>query len=148
MAPLQADAGFVVLINRGFVTPEQTTASNHYTSPGADQDVSLSGLLRMTEPRGGFLRKNAPAQGRWYSRDVVAIAQARQLAIVAPYFIDADAGVGATAGFNAAPGSGPTAPVGGLTVIAFRNTHLQYAFTWLALAGLSAFAAVRVALNR
>jgi surfeit locus 1 family protein len=142
MAPLQADAGFVVLINRGFVTPEQTAATNHYSVVDPGLPIALTGLLRMTEPGGGFLRENAPAQGRWYSRDVAAIAQARQLSIVAPYFIDADASI------DAAPTARSHGPVGGLTVIAFRNAHLSYAFTWLALAGLSAFAAIRVALNR
>ena len=146
MAPLQADAGFVVLINRGFVSPEQTTASAHYPDPSPH--TTITGLLRMTEPNGVFLRKNAPSENRWYSRDVTAIVQARQLSRVAPYFIDADANVSPEAVINAAPGARPTAPVSGLTVIAFRNTHLSYAFTWLALAGLSAFAAVRVALNR
>ena len=129
MAPLQADAGFVVLINRGFVTPEQ----HDYPPPG--QRVTVTGLLRITEPVGGFLRKNAPAQERWYSRDVAAIAHTRQIPMAAPYFVDADA-------------NSMSPPIGGLTVVSFRNAHLSYAFTWLALAGLSAFAAVRVALNR
>ena len=45
-----------------------------------------------------------------------------------PIFIDADA--------TANPGG---LPVGGLTVIAFRNSHLVYALTWFALAaGLAA----------
>jgi surfeit locus 1 family protein len=42
---------------------------------------------------------------------------------VAPYFIDADA----------APNPGGW-PVGGLTVVHFRNSHLSYALTWYALA--------------
>ena len=53
----------------------------------------------MTEPGGGFLRRNDPAAGRWHSRDVRAIAAARGLDEVAPYFIDAErrrAGRGAT----------------------------------------------------
>ena len=44
----------------------------------------------------------------------------------APYFIDADA--------TPNPGS---YPVGGLTVVAFRNSHLSYALTWFALAILT-----------
>ncbi len=62
-----------------------------------------------------------------------AIAAARGLSDVAPYFVDADAAPGA-----AAPTAGP---VGGLTVIAFPNNHLVYALTWYGLALMVAGAA-------
>jgi surfeit locus 1 family protein len=52
---------------------------------------TIGGLLRISEPHGGFLRSNDPAADRWFSRDVQAIATARGLANVAPYFIDAEA---------------------------------------------------------
>jgi surfeit locus 1 family protein len=129
MTPLRTDQG-VVLINRGFVPPERKAASTRRR--GAPQgEVTITGLLRMSEPHGGFLRSNDPAAGRWYSRDVAAIARARHLQGVAPFFIDADA----------APNPGGY-PVGGLTVVTFRNAHLAYALTWFALSGLSAFGAL------
>ena len=182
LTPLRQADGTVVLINRGFVPPERRERAAH----GAAEDempATVSGLLRISEPGGQFLRHNDPAHGLWYSRDVNAIAVARGLKVrVAPYFIDADAGgtsasvgamaaVGAgdaaggasagagasgtagvsgaasvrdTAGASGTPGvsaSGDalagttdTRPVGGLTVIAFRNTHLSYALTWYGLA--------------
>jgi surfeit locus 1 family protein len=74
------------------------------------------------------LRPNKPDEGRWFSRDVAAIAKARALGPVAPFFIDA----------GPAPNPGGL-PVGGLTVVRFRNAHLAYALTWFALAGLSIF---------
>src|SRR5262249_18990521 len=77
----------------------------------------------MTEPKGGFLRHNDPAHDRWYSRDVTAIAAARGLSDVAPFFIDADA----------VPGENEY-PIGGLTVVRFPNNHLIYALTWCGLA--------------
>jgi surfeit locus 1 family protein len=86
----------------------------------------VTGLLRLTEPKGGFLRTNDAAAGRWFSRDVAEIALARNLTSVAPYFIDADAS-----------GSPNAYPVGGLTVVAFTNHHLQYALTWFAMAALT-----------
>jgi cytochrome oxidase assembly protein ShyY1 len=48
---------------------------------------------RISETRGGFLRANDAAAGRWYSRDVAAMAAALglQQSSVAPYFVDADA---------------------------------------------------------
>jgi len=84
----------------------------------------------MTEPRGAFLRHNDAAVNHWYSRDVQAIATARGLTHVAPYFIDAEA----ASPSGAAPAVAGAFPVGGLTVIAFHNSHLVYAITWYTLA--------------
>ena len=126
MTPLQLEDESLVLVNRGFVAPESRAPALHPAN--VDAAVTISGLLRMTEPRGMLLRSNDPAANRWYSRDVAAIARARHLEDVAPYFIDADA---------AEPDPAPTpqaAPVGGLTVIAFHNNHLLYATTWYTLA--------------
>jgi surfeit locus 1 family protein len=135
LTPLRTDAG-VYLINRGFVPSEQRDAdSRRLGQPGGV--VTVTGLLRMTEPHGGFLRSNDPGANRWYSRDVAAIAKAHGLRDTAPFFIDADA--------TSNPGG---YPVGGLTVIHFRNAHLVYALTWFALAGLSVFGAVVIMRSR
>lgn len=117
--------GTVVLVNRGFVPPKRRGPRARGGNP-PDQVVAVTGLLRISEPGGGFLRANNPAAGRWYSRDVAAIAHARGLADVAPFFVDADA----------TPNPGGY-PVGGLTTIAFRNSHLVYAITWFSLAALT-----------
>ncbi|HZX28084.1 MAG TPA: SURF1 family cytochrome oxidase biogenesis protein, partial [Telluria sp.] len=94
MTPLCRADGSVVLINRGFVpvapvipaqagTPgaphadnTSSTATQPTSGPRVRGDdcvggatVSVSGLLRLTEPSGAFLRKNDPAANRWYSRD-------------------------------------------------------------------------------
>ena len=138
LSPLQLADGNVVLVNRGFVPPQWTSASSDAPLPGAS--VTVTGLLRLTEPGGGFLRSNDPAAGRWFSRDVAAIAQALGLSRVAPYFVDADAASGASR-------SDPNSPVGGLTVIAFHNSHLVYALTWFALALMVAGAAIGVTLQ-
>ena len=66
---------------------------------------TVTGLLRITEPRGAFLRHNNPAANQWYSRDVQAIAAARGLSHVAPYFIDAEAN--RTDGNSAPPANPP-----------------------------------------
>ncbi|AEK62031.1 SURF1 family protein [Collimonas fungivorans] len=123
LTPLRTADGSVVLVNRGFV-PAKADVQSGTPEVGP---AEVSGLLRMSEPGGGFLRHNDPAADRWYSRDVQAIASARGLSPAAPYFIDADA---ATASHD----TGGNRPVGGLTVIAFHNNHLVYALTWYALA--------------
>lgn len=131
LTPLRQADGSVVLINRGFVPPGRRDPATH--SAGGTAPATVTGLLRITEPGGGFLRSNDPAANRWYSRDVQAIAKARGLPKVAPYFIDADVGP-----------SSDTAPVGGLTVVSFHNNHLVYAITWYTLALMTAWAAWRV----
>lgn len=119
VTPLAGPDG-TVLINRGFVPSDHR---QDYARP--DGPVVVTGLLRMTEPDGRFLRPNDVRAGLWYSRDVQAIARYRHLAGVAPYFVDAEAGP--VAGY----------PIGGLTVVQFRNAHLVYALTWFALSGMS-----------
>jgi len=131
LTPLRNSAdGTVVLVNRGFVPPEaQKREARAATEPQGE--TTVAGLLRLTEPKGGFLRKNDPAGERWFSRDVQAIAAARGLGDVAPYFVDAEAA-------PAQPGTpatdAPAWPAGGLTVISFPNSHLVYALTWYGLA--------------
>ena len=133
LTPLETADGNVVLVNRGFVPPERRDRATRRDGNSA-APVSITGLLRLTEPKGGFLRNNDPAGNRWYSRDVEAIAAARGLPRVAPFFIDADA----------APNPGGY-PQGGLTVVKFHNNHLVYALTWFGLAILLAGAFLRAA---
>jgi len=143
----------IVMVNRGFLPagaggwkaePAPSVANGAALCPAAlaaaasagDAQVTVSGLLRLSEKSGSVLRKNDPARNFWYSRELPAIAQARGLPAVAPFFIDVDA-----------DGEAPTqtgeaqAPVGGMTVIAFPNNHLVYAITWFGLALMVAGAA-------
>ena len=154
LTPLCRADGTIVLVNRGFLAPGPETRQLSLSRAAADACVSLNGsgvqvgaqtdavvvtgLLRLSEPGGAFLRHNDALANRWYSRDVPAIAGARGLTRVAPFFVDADAGA---AGAAMAPGA-PRQPVGGLTVIHFNNNHLVYALTWYALAAMVAAACV------
>jgi surfeit locus 1 family protein len=128
LTPLQTADGSYVLVDRGFVGQEQRAAEARAAGQ-ARGTQHVCGLLRLSEPRGAFLHRNDPAAGRWYSRDVAAIAAAQKLPAqdVAPYFLDADA--------TPNPGGWP---VGGLTVVQFHNSHLVYAITWYGLALLVA----------
>jgi surfeit locus 1 family protein len=122
VTPLQNGDGTSVLVNRGFVRDRSAPA----TPAGV---VTVTGLLRLSEPGGGFLRENDASADLWYSRDVEAIAASRNLDGVAPFFVDADR--------NGQGGE----PVGGLTVVQFNNNHLVYVLTWFSLALLVLFAA-------
>ncbi len=149
LSALQLDAGGQLLVNRGFIPQAQRSAwaagmADAAAQAGAPEQVQ--GLLRMSEPGGGFLRRNDPAHQRWHSRDVVAIAQALGLRDAAPFFIDAGLpkpGAPADADIAAAY-AGPW-PRPGMTVVHFHNSHLVYAITWFGLAAMVAAAAVFVA---
>lgn len=134
LTPMCTPDGTIVLVNRGFI-PAELGARTRYTphratgnpcAAAAGVPVAVTGLLRTSEHGNAFTRTNDPAQGRWYTRDVGAIAAARGLGATAPFFVDAAAG-------QNPPGS-PDQPTGGLTVVKFPNSHLVYAFTWYALA--------------
>ncbi len=146
MTPLAQANGAQVLVNRGFVPQAQRAQwmGRAATAPGGN--VTVVGVLRMTEPRGGFLRLNAPAEQRWHSRDIAAMASALQLPVAAPFFVDV--GVPSLQTGNApellAASAGPW-PRSGLTVVQFPNSHLVYAITWFGLAVMTLGGAALVA---
>jgi surfeit locus 1 family protein len=125
LTPLVTGAG-TILVNRGFVPPD---GKGGYGRPRGT--VTVTGLMRVPEPGGRFLRPNRPDADLWYSRDVAAIAVRRKLGPVAPFFVDEE--------------KRPGYPVGGLTVVRFRNAHFIYAMTWLLLALMAGAGAWRVA---
>jgi surfeit locus 1 family protein len=129
IAPLRTDRGFIVLVNRGYVPADLPGTPAYAKVKPPTGDIRLIGLLRLSEPRGGFLRPNRPTAGQWYSRDVSAIASTSGLpsAQVAPYFVDADATPAEDNGSH-------HWPQGGLTVIQFPNHHLGYLISWYLLA--------------
>ena len=118
--------GKQVLVNRGFVP----LGSTGLRASGGQQGVT--GLLRLSEPKGGMLRANEPTADRWFSRDVPAIG-AHLGVTLQPYFVDQDE-----------HGPKEAWPQGGLTVIHFPDNHLQYALTWFAMALLCVGAAIAV----
>ena len=149
LTPLCTPDGGIVMVNRGFVpagtggwSPRPApapAAANACAAVVGDPAVTVTGLLRVSE-KTSSLRSNEPERNYWYTRDLQAIAKARGLPAVAPYYVDADA---ASAHVDV-PGES-VRPIGGLTVISFVNNHLVYAITWFALALMVAAAAWWVA---
>ncbi|MBU4612493.1 SURF1 family protein [Achromobacter sp. GG226] len=136
LTPLRQADGSIVFVNRGFVPSDRTRPETRRANQ-PEGTVQVTGLLRIPEPGGGFLRKNDPVANAWYSRDVAAIGESRGLASVAPFFVDAE--------WPRPPAMGdvrePDYPVGGLTVVAFNNHHTIYAITWFGLAMMLALGA-------
>ena len=136
LTPLQQADGSMVMVNRGFV-PTDWCGLKGQCAAGPTDEMTVTGLLRISEPAGAF-RHNDPARNSWYTRDVPAIAGARGLSGVAPYFVDEDAAPGTL------DAGKPAWPQGGLTVIGFPNNHLSYLITWYLLALMVLAAAIYV----
>lgn len=132
MTPLRLADGRQVWINRGYVADGTTAAAAAAMTPVGP--VAVTGLLRKDEPGGSLLQANRPADDRWYSRDVTAMAAARRIGPVVPAFVDAQHET--TARRTGAQ------PIAGLTQIHFPDNHLMYALTWFGMAALSLFALV------
>lgn len=125
--PLDRGGGVHVFVNRGFVPYDRkdpaTRAEGQVSGP-----VTITGLARavLSGKPGRFLPDNDPSGNMFYWKDLDAMAASAGLpagARVLPLFIDA----------GPAPNPGGL-PVGGTTIVAFPNNHLQYAVTWFGLA--------------
>ena len=103
LTPLRTADNSIVLVNRGFIpADDRDRVARTALQPPL---TTVTGLLRISEPRGAFLRHNDATTNHWYSRDVQAIAAARGLTHVAPYFIDAEpARPSAASGVASPPG--------------------------------------------
>lgn len=134
LTPLQTADNTMIFINRGFIPMDERNNFQHseqsHTNTSSQQDsttnpeqITIIGLLRMSEKNGFFPRKNNPDKNVWYTRDLPAMAKKLGLSTVAPYFIDAR---------KTSPQT--NLPVAGLTIIDFRNNHLVYTITWFILA--------------
>lgn len=121
LTPLHLASGAYVIVNRGYVPVE--LAPKMRTQAGADQDVTVTGLMRPPEPRGLFTPADHPEKGEYFTSDPALIGAHFQLATVAPFTIDADV----------VPGSSAW-PMGGTTERDIPNNHLSYALTWFGLA--------------
>ncbi|UXM95729.1 SURF1 family protein [Bartonella sp. HY329] len=124
VVPFEKDDGTIVFINRGFVPMDHLDRGSRKGGE-IDGETTIQGLLRMGEGEGYLMRKNNPQENRWFTRNIPAMAQKLGLNgdNIAPYFIDADK----------TPNIGKM-PIGGLTVVEFRNNHLGYFLTWFTLA--------------
>lgn len=127
MTPFET-ANDVVWVNRGYVPNEKRDASARPQGQ-VEGETTITGLLRLSEPTGLFVRENVPAENRWYHRDVNELTDAANINRTAPYFIDAD--------YSPTAGNWPR---GGLTVLNFRDNHLSYALTWFGLSLLNILA--------
>jgi len=115
-------AGGIVMVNRGFV-PEgrQDPASRREGQIAGPAEIV--GVMRWPEKPGLFTPDNDAVRNIWFARDAAAIAAAKGIVPVAPFYVEQEA--------PAAPGGWPR--VGKLQP-SLPNNHLGYALTWYGLA--------------
>jgi surfeit locus 1 family protein len=115
-------AGGLVLVNRGFVPEGRQDPASRRDGQIAGP-AEIVGVMRWPEKPGLFTPNNDAARNIWFARDTTAIADAKGLGPVAPFYIEQEA--------PAAPGGWPK--VGKLQP-SLPNNHLGYAVTWYGLA--------------
>jgi surfeit locus 1 family protein len=115
-------AGGIVMVNRGFV-PEGRQDPKTRAAGQVAGTVNITGTLRWPETRGLFTPMDDPTHNLWFARDPIAIAAAKKLGPVAPFYVEQEQPV---------PPGGLPKP-GPLQVV-LPNNHLQYAVTWFGLA--------------
>jgi surfeit locus 1 family protein len=125
VTPFQLDNGDIVFVDRGFVPEDRRDPATRAAGQIAGA-TSVTGLLRLPETASSwFTPANEPGENLWFTMDLPAMAAARHLTHVMPFYVDADA--------TPVPGG---YPIGGQTNPNLPNDHLQYALTWYGLAGL------------
>jgi len=120
--PARLADGGLIMVNRGFVPegrqdPKTRAAGN---VPGV---VHIIGAIRAPDARHWYTPGDEPNHNLWFTRDPQAMADAKGLGPVAPFYIEQEAPV---------PPGGLPQP--GKIVVNLPDNHLQYALTWYGLA--------------
>lgn len=125
VTPLRLPDGRAVFIDRGWVPPEKLDPALR-TDGQIEGEVKVTGLLRSGGWTGWsmFEPVNDVEGNRWIWADLPAMAASAGLeAPVTALYI------------AAGPGQHPgDYPKGGVTIVEFKNDHLEYAITWFSLA--------------
>ena len=120
-------SGETIVINAGFVEntmQDRGVQDRAVAKLVTGEPVAMTGYLRFPEQAGLLTPTDNPAKRLWFVRDHLAMAQAFGWDKVAPFYVDLETPVPA----NGIPRPGPLD-------VHLRDDHLQYAITWLALAG-------------
>jgi surfeit locus 1 family protein len=121
--PARLADGSTVIVNRGFV-PDGRQDPKSRPDGQVSGPIDIVGVMRWPD-RHWFTPKDDPAHNLWFARDPAAIAAAKGLGAVAPFYVEQETPV---------PPGGLPQP--GQLVISLPDNHLQYAVTWFGLAAV------------
>jgi surfeit locus 1 family protein len=114
--------GGIVMVNRGFVPEGRQDPATRPEGQTAGP-VDIVGVMRWPETPGLFTPPGDPAKNLWFARDPAAMAAAKGVGAVAPFYVEQES--------PSVPGGLPQ--VGKLQP-SLPNNHLGYALTWYGLA--------------
>jgi surfeit locus 1 family protein len=120
--PARLADGSLVVVNRGFVPDGRQDAKTRAEGQVLGT-VEIVGALRWPDQRHWFTPNDDPAHNLWFARDPQALAAAKGLGPVAPFYVEQETPV---------PPGGLPQP--GKLFVQLPDNHLQYALTWYGLA--------------
>ena len=120
--PARLADGSLLIVNRGFV-PESRQDPKSRPDGQISGAVEIVGAMRWPGGRNWFTPNDEPAHNLWFFSDPQAIAAAKDLGNVAPFYVEQETPV---------PPGGLPHP--GKLVVTLPDNHLQYALTWYGLA--------------
>jgi surfeit locus 1 family protein len=120
--PARLADGAFVMVNRGFLPESRKDAASRADGEIAGP-IEIVGAMRWPDSRHWFSPADDPSHNLWFARDPEAIAEAKGVRPVAPFYVEQESPV---------PPGGLPQP--GKIVVQLRNEHLQYALTWYGLA--------------
>jgi surfeit locus 1 family protein len=124
--PARLADGSIVIVNRGFV-PDARRDPRSRPDGQVARPIEIVGAMRWPDIRHWFTPGDDPGHNLWFARDPAAIAAAKGLGAVAPFYIEQE---------TPAPPGGLPQP--GKLVVSLPDNHLQYALTWFGLAAVLA----------
>jgi surfeit locus 1 family protein len=120
--PARLADGRLLMVNRGFVPDGRQDPKTRADGQVAGT-IEIVGAMRWPEARHWFSPKDDPPHNLWFVRDPLAIAAAKGLGAVAPFYVEQE---------TPAPPGGLPHP--GKLTVSLPDNHLQYAVTWFGLA--------------
>ncbi len=124
--PARLADGTTVIVNRGFV-PDGKQDPKTRSEGETAAPVTIVGAMRWPDTRHWLTPGDDSARNLWFVRDPAAIAAAKGLGAVAPFYVEQESPM---------PPGGLPQP--GRLVVSLPDNHLQYALTWFGLAGVLA----------
>lgn len=125
VAPFTTDAGWTVLVNRGFVPQNVKDAASRPESAPPAGETTIEAIIRRDDPPSFITPSPSVETNIWFTRDIATMSDFLGVSgPLAPYSLDL---VG-----SETPAGG--LPQAGESQITFSNSHLQYALTWYGIA--------------
>ena len=124
ISAFETNQGDMFLVNRGWVSEAYREPEDRAFSV-KDEEVALSGIVRLPQRQGSFVPDNEPARGFWFTLRPDEVASFLELPLAEQaYFIDV----------VRQPDEELTLPIAAEVKIEVRNAHLNYALTWYGIA--------------